>query len=158
MVALGRSLIQSMNGMRLTVKRSTAGTYVNGVWVATLSGVYVMAAIQPAMGADIMRLPEGDRTKKILKLYSADELLVHSESGRKPADIVIIGGVDHVVMHVETWPQYWKALVARVEQEENSEPVNPDGGSPSDITIYWYDGGTPSSEDDDAYDGGSIAP
>lgn len=158
MVSLGRSLIQSMNGKRRTLKRSVDAGYVNGVWNSVVTGVYVMAGVQPATGADIKRLPEGDRAKKVLRVYSADELRVHDEKAGLPADIIIIGQDDFVVVEVERWPNYWKALVVRREQKDNNVPSDYlDGGEVGDIPIYFIDGGTstaPSSPD--RFDGGDI--
>lgn len=119
-VALGRSLIASMNGINLSVTRYAAGTYVAGKYVpGAASTVTALATVQPLGGNDIMRIPEGDRTRERRKLYSADLLYIERPATKNKADEVSIDGVAWQVESIETWPNYWKVIVVRMEPAED---------------------------------------
>ena len=64
----------------VTIKRRTAGSYVNGDWVeGTTVDVVIQANVQPARDHEIMMLPESERSKEWLKIYSASEIRAQIE-------------------------------------------------------------------------------
>lgn len=118
MLSLGSDLIVAMNGTALLVLRTATGAYVEatGLWEAGAEvTIEAICSVQPVNGDDMLRIPEGDRVKKILKLYSDTELRVHNEATGAQADTVTIEGEQYQVKIVEKWPTYWKAFVVRVE-------------------------------------------
>lgn len=64
----------STGQVQLTLHRRTSQTYVNGRAVKSASAdVIITANVQPVMKmTDLQFLPEGDRSKKTLKVYSKD--------------------------------------------------------------------------------------
>ena len=59
----------------LTLIRSTAGSYVDGVWVeGTETNVEIQVNIQPLKEAELLILPEADRSRQWWKVYSASEI------------------------------------------------------------------------------------
>lgn len=125
-----RSLIQSMGGKTFPVRRYSAGAYVNGMWQETLTLSSVFGSAQPLTGLEIVRIPEGDRERERLKIYSADELRA-SKSGVGRADEVVIEGDIFQVERVERWANYWKAFVVKRE-DEPEEPEEPENGEGED--------------------------
>lgn len=70
---------QFLNVKKVTVviRRPTAGSYVMGRWVqpTTAERVTIQANVQPVRTTkELMLLPEGDRTKDSLKLYTTTKL------------------------------------------------------------------------------------
>jgi hypothetical protein len=85
----------------LTVKRKTAGSYVNGFWVAgTDTTLTIKASVQPLSGKDIELLPEGKRLAGGYKLFTNDSLKVAIEGTGQDGDIVSIYGFDYEVVSV----------------------------------------------------------
>jgi hypothetical protein len=59
----------------LTIYRREAGDYVNGRWVeGALVPIIREVNIQPLKPAEILMLPEADRTRESYKLYCAEDL------------------------------------------------------------------------------------
>jgi hypothetical protein len=161
-MALGRSLIVSMGGEEFIVKRSSGGSYVNGVYTGPpLAGVTITASKQP-LGRDVENLAEGDRTKNSVKLYSADELKIHNEKTGAAADVIIIDGSDFEIKYVEAWPNYWKAIAVEVESSDNfgtgwNGVSDIDGGDSDDTVITYIDGGNAAATGTDVLSGGNAA-
>jgi hypothetical protein len=79
----------------------------------------IQAWPQPVSGDDLERLPEGRRTKEVIKLYSLDEIYSTDTSEADMADIVTIDGKEYEVENVYDWDAdglYWKALAVRKDQ------------------------------------------
>ena len=88
----------------LTVKRKTAGSYINGFWVAGTNTVLtIKASVQPLSGKDIELLPEGKRLAGGYKLFTDDTLKVAIEGTSQDSDTVSIYGFDYEVIGQEIW-------------------------------------------------------
>lgn len=88
----------------VTVKRTTAGAYVNGFWVEggeVTPAPVIRASVQPASQDDMQLLPEGRRTTGAYRLYTNDVLFL--ANGTQNADIVTIAGADYEVMADASW-------------------------------------------------------
>lgn len=121
MMKLGRDSIKAMNGKNYTVKReSIAGSYNGeGVWVPGGEGtVTVFASKQPLTGKEIVRIPEGDRTKQRFVLYSADLLKALDEVEGKKADVVTLEEGEFQVESVSPWTNFYKAIIVKIERQE----------------------------------------
>jgi len=120
MISLGRDLIASMNGQNYSTKRVATGSYNSaGVYVpGTSSTINVFASVQPLGGKDLVRIPEGDRTRQRHKLYSADLMQSNNETTGATADIVTIDGGTFQVESVEKWTDYYKVIVVNQERAE----------------------------------------
>lgn len=94
----------------------TAGSVIISFGDAPL--VTCFASQQPLSGSDIVRIPEGDRDRERLKLYSADRLQISSELTLQAADIVTVNGTDYQVESVALWTDYWKCIIVEIEPSE----------------------------------------
>lgn len=88
---------------------------VKGRATVSVQIVPAIGVIQPAQGKDLERLPEGDRDKETIAVYTKTSLAVGEGGGRAKADAVSWGGGTYTVTSVEAWPMYGycKALCQR---------------------------------------------
>lgn len=101
------------------VTRTAAGTYVGGSYVpgATVS-LTVEAVVVPASGRQLERLPEGQRSKDTIAIYSPTELRTASVDG-PPADRLTWQGASYEVQSVKPWNEaggFFEALAVRTGQ------------------------------------------
>ena len=77
-----------------TVLRESAGSYVNGTWVAgARSTLTTYASCQPVvMGRDMQSLPEGRRISDFVKFYTDDNLLLLDEDSGVQPDLIVQDG------------------------------------------------------------------
>lgn len=87
----------------------------------TVQPVTILATEMPLTGHDLLRIPEGDRTRERKKIYSADIVFIENPDTKAKADVVTVYGKDYQVESVETWPQYWKAVLVSVEPPEEQD-------------------------------------
>lgn len=85
-----------------TIFRESAGSYVNGKWVAgTRSVLTTLASIQPIiMGQDMQSLAEGRHMSDYVKFYTVDELVVTSDGSGLQPDIIIFGDYGYEIVSV----------------------------------------------------------
>ena len=77
----------------VTVLRASEGAWVKGKWVpGTVQTVIVEANVQPLKGSELTALPESDRTKESIKVYSVETLKTLEEVSQEEADIVVWEG------------------------------------------------------------------
>jgi len=76
-----------------TVLRESAGSYVNGTWVAgARSTLTTYASCQPVvMGRDMQALPEGRRLSDCIKVYTDDKLQMTAEGDGIQPDCIVHG-------------------------------------------------------------------
>jgi hypothetical protein len=99
-----------------TVTRPS-GNYVQGRWVeGAAETLEILASVQPATPKELQRLPEGDRTKAVIAIWTTTELRTASSPPGAQADRVTYAGSTYEVQAVEAWDLggYWKALASRV--------------------------------------------
>lgn len=107
--------------VQLEVRRKGKGYYDDdGFWVdSPETAIFVEANVQPLNDRDLMLMPESERTKEWIKIYSASEIRQAKEgpSGYE-ADFVVWEGELFRVMRAKNYkmgPQdHWKAQAARV--------------------------------------------
>jgi len=99
----------------ITVTRKAVGSYVNGRWVdGTAADHSVSGNVQPLSGRELQQLPEGDRERQPLKIYTAFALA--------NGDVVTRGdGIEYEVQAVEDWTKFnqphYKARLMRIEEQ-----------------------------------------
>lgn len=81
--------------------------------------ITINASIQPATPDDILTLPEGDRTKESFRFYSYPELKNIDVSRLREGDVVPYRAANYRVASVEHWPNYSKAIIVRVNTDDN---------------------------------------
>lgn len=112
-----------VGNVTLDVTRTTAQTYLNGrVVPGTSEVVQVVANVQPVLkSTDTMLLPEADRSKAVLKVYTRGEPLRQLKEGDAgwSADRFMWQGELYEVMKVVNYAMgvlnHYKALCSRVE-------------------------------------------
>lgn len=111
----------------LTIKRQGAGSYVNGRWVdgtTVTPAPTITANVQPANTRDLLLLPESERTKEWVKVYTSDVIRTMNEgAGGWAADEFTWNGYVYKVMRVKRYQMgvldHYMALAARVELTPN---------------------------------------
>ena len=104
----------------ITRIRKTVGSYISGVWVdGVAEEVTILANVQPTKGSELMALPESDRSRDIIKIYTTDEILgVQEGDGKTSPDLIIWQGNTYEVKLVYVQRMgvldHTKALAARV--------------------------------------------
>lgn len=98
-------LIDAFSTGSYTVTRRTAATRLKGRPVAgATSTVTITAAVVPATGQDLQRVPEGRRDVETRVLFTATQLRTGAAGAAWEADLVQLEGLQWEVQHVETWP------------------------------------------------------
>lgn len=97
--------IASLGTGTYSVSRSSVGTLTNGVVVpdpspTTLS---IEAAIQPASGRQLQRLPEGKRNSESIGIWTTTALRTADVAAGVEADVVTYKGAQYQVENVRDW-------------------------------------------------------
>jgi len=100
------SLVESFLTGQYVVTRRERARFVSGIAVSgPTSSLSISASVQPATGADVLRLPEGRRLVETRVIYTTTQLLVGSEGSPNESDLISIDGQNWEVQHVESWQQ-----------------------------------------------------
>lgn len=104
------------------VTRTVGGSFVKGVWQkGTPTTLHIKANVQPLLkGADLLILPEGDRTKELIKVYTTSPLLQRKEgSTPNEGDLIAWDGKVYEVLKVIAYKMglldHYKAICVRKE-------------------------------------------
>lgn len=109
----------------VTILRHSEGSYVDGEWVeGAETSTIIQANVHPFSDYQVMMLPESDRTKSWLWLFTADLVRQKKEgSSGNGADRFYWQGDLYEVMKVTTWvmsvQDHHEAKCARVELSPN---------------------------------------
>lgn len=101
---------------------SKTGGYIDGVWHDT-EGVEteIEMSVQPLNGDELLKLPEGDRSRQWMKGYTAVDLVVADELTGSHGDYITYNGKNYEVMKAERWKitdlNHFKVLLAEVNVE-----------------------------------------
>ena len=106
---------------RTTGTRNTSGRWTPG----TPTTAPVLASVQPAGGKDLQRLPEGQRKRDAIAVWTESELIVADQYGtaRQQSDRITYKGVVYECQHVEyfdaetTVPHYY-AVAVRLDEAD----------------------------------------
>lgn len=104
----------------LYIERFGGGAYVDGRWVNEQPTLVALTAnVQPAGGRQLMRLPEGERTRENITVWCTSAIRPTSRSEGKPGDIVLWNDKRFEVVTLNDWSangDYWEALCSMVDQ------------------------------------------
>lgn len=111
----------------VTLRRPSAGAYVNGLWVegATTDSI-ITASIQPLTGEDMEELPEGRRESEGYKMYTSTQVRTVQEAGSdQNADRIVFNSKEYEVHRVNPWQNnlnfnivnHYKYFILRIDQE-----------------------------------------
>jgi len=105
----------------VTLFRKTQGSYVKGRWVEGVEEeIVIQANVQRLKMSELMKLPESDRQKKWLVIYSVSEIREAKQGVNGwEADEFIWKGERFRVMMSESWDMgvldHYSARAARIE-------------------------------------------
>lgn len=111
----------------ITRRRYSAGSRATtGYWTeGATTDTSITASVQPASGEDLQVLPEGERTRRAIKVYTTTELRTTSpQDGTRSDELVIAGlvGIDDGTYQVESVAPYYallghhKAIAVRAQE------------------------------------------
>jgi len=90
------SLFQTFFTDKIEVTTYIDSKYVKGVWTKGLETKKTLDAfVHPCSGKDLLSLPEGERVKQTLKIYTDKKL--------KDSDIICIREEKYKIYNVENW-------------------------------------------------------
>lgn len=131
---LGRTLPTFLLTKKLpiTILRALPGAWVNGRWVAgSVVSVEIEANVQPMRGHELVVLPESDRTKESIKVYSVETLKTLEEVSQEEADVVVWEGKKFRATKTMTYKMgvldHTKTICVRfpeTPQDESSYPTS----------------------------------
>jgi len=106
------------------LRNSGSGGYsdTNGMYIeGKKESLKFDVVVRPASGKDLLRLPEGQRTKEVIRIYSKERLFTAQDSLSKVADCVEYRGctyqVDNVSDNTSTDLNHFKSLATKVEDD-----------------------------------------
>lgn len=119
------AMIKRLGGKKYIVTRALAdseGAYdqTNGTYVpGDTEQLEVLGSVQPMTSDEIVSIPEGDRTRERYRFYSAAPLKNIKTVKLQKGDLVLINDEQFEVEKVDHWPNHGKAIVVRVNTNEN---------------------------------------
>ena len=112
-----------VNNVPVTIQRHALGSYVNGNWVEGVEqDVIINANIHPFSDYQVMLLPEADRTKSWMWVFTSD-LIRSKKEGQYGADRFTWNGDLYEIMATSVWTMqirdHYEGRAARVELSPN---------------------------------------
>jgi hypothetical protein len=112
----------------VAVTREAAPTVVVGDIIPGAADTFtVRAHVQPLKGPELLNFPEGQRTRRAIKLYTTEALRTVDDDAGTPADRVSYDGATFEVQTVEPRPYgalaHFRAVAFKVEPAP--EPITP---------------------------------
>lgn len=88
----------------VTRRRFDPGTYTSGRWSGgAIVDEEIRASVQPASGRDLLRLPEGLRTRDTVAILTDADLRTANETAGTKADRIVVSGEEYEVVAVDDW-------------------------------------------------------
>ena len=99
-------------GGRYVVKRWHPGKYQHGEYERGECVQFeIIANIQPLTGFNLLHVPEGERHKRHLDVFTQTRLNMK--------DVVVYQGLDHEVIFAQDWGVYTRATIRLQDTQEN---------------------------------------
>lgn len=111
--SLGNDFELLRNAEMLTIRRREAGKFYKGRWKSSnrFEEFEALCSFQPVSGRETMQLPEGDRTKSHVKVYT--------EFALKRDDIIERNGEEFEVQILNNWGTFTKAIARLMDVERS---------------------------------------
>lgn len=122
------TLIDNFKTDTLEVTRQGIGTYVEGIYQDVILPVFNMdASVQTMKPHEMINLPEAQRTKEAIWIFSDSQLFTVNEKTKIKADRVLWRGDDYEIQKVEDWTKtdlpHFKSIGIRVDNLEQNRKV-----------------------------------
>ena len=116
-----RSIVSKIQNDAIDVLRFLPGNRdQNGVWVEpSQKTIPLMVNVQEASGSDLELLPEGYRSKRVILIFSENELKIVSQKDKTKADLILWDGETFQVEKLKNWQHitgHYEALAVRLDQ------------------------------------------
>ncbi len=116
-------VLRHLNSATYTVTRFSPGSYgadaEDGRYRFGATHTFrVRASIQPLTGEELLRLPEGERTRERIVVFTARRLKTATQAEAASADRVEYQGNQFEVESVESWNErfsYFRCIAAKIE-------------------------------------------
>jgi hypothetical protein len=100
----------------VTLSRAGSGLYLQGRWSpGQTTTVTIQADVQPAKPRELVNLPEAQRARAAIKVYSETELRTADVEAQTAADVLTVKGRRWEVQSVEPWSGYCKAIATLMD-------------------------------------------
>lgn len=109
--------IAGLASSTVTVTRRV-GSYVAGDFGPTATETLTLrGVVHPATGADMKKLPEGERVEGAIRVYTLERVRLSSRASGDLADRILHNGVEYEAATVEDWSTfgYYLTIATRVE-------------------------------------------
>lgn len=117
-----------LKAQEIKLKRRSAGSYVDGVWVNGIeTSRTIKASVQPATHEQLLNLPEAQRTKSTLAIFTTEALNTVNLSNKISADRIEYNGETYEVQQVSPWVHrklgHYEVLAVKADfNESNRKP------------------------------------
>jgi len=110
--------IDSDTAERITVERSSPGSYVDGLFVAGPTSTFkALASVQQPTPRDLQTLPEGERVKNPKMFISTKALKTANEDDKTLADVLIVKSIRFKVIMLADWLSYGHNIAFAVKEK-----------------------------------------
>lgn len=121
------AMIKRLKGKKYTVTRAKEGSAGVGSYSETdgkfvpgeTETLQIMGSVQPLNIHELISIPEGDRTRERKRFYSFPPLKLLENARLTKGDRVDVDGEAFEVEGVDHWPAYSKAVIVKVNTNEN---------------------------------------
>lgn len=88
----------------IKIIRFSPGEYIKGKWVdGSNQEIELEGNVQPMRGHELLTLPESDRTKDVIKVYTVESLKTLDERTKTKADLVIWNDLVYQIVKTMTY-------------------------------------------------------
>lgn len=117
------TLIDNFKTDEITIKRYDTGAYNNGVYVpGAITEFTVNAVVMPLTGKELLNLPEAQRTKRALRVYTDIQLVTADDVNNKKADRFDHQEREYEIQKNEDWTrtdiEHYKSIAIEVDSYE----------------------------------------
>jgi hypothetical protein len=110
------------------LERFTAGSYTKGVYAKGQSTTCDLDVnVQPVKPSEMLSLPEGQRTKETIKIFSDEALRSVEQVGSEAADRITYNDKVYEVFSTKNWQfsriAHWMSLAQRVNTNESTRQL-----------------------------------
>ncbi len=110
--------IDSDTAEKITVERSSPGTYPDGLYAAGPTSTFkALASVQQPTPRDLQNLPEGERVKNPKMFICTKKLQTASEDDSTLADVLTFKGVRFKVIMLADWLSYGHNTAFAVKEQ-----------------------------------------
>jgi len=111
------------------IRNNVGGTWSNGLYTkGATTEISIEGSVQPVNGEDLLNLPEAQRSKGVLKIFTDVKLYTVSTKNNFMADILEYKGDKYEVQEVKDYSDYffshYRAILTKVEDNIEKRKLN----------------------------------